>query len=93
MMTKSKWYFVLPVLTLLLIDQMMKKQISFLNASGKDVEHLETLQKKMTNIINTLIIVIIVIGTLHYAILQYEDYRPRFSWKKLFLANTKCKNN
>ena len=91
MMTKSKWYFVLPVLTLLLIDQMIKKQLSFLNTSGKDVKELEIMQKRLTNIINNLIIIIIVIGTIHYAFLQYGEYGAKFSWKKLFLANTKCK--
>lgn len=93
LMTKSKWYFVLPVLALLLIDQSIKKQVAFLKASQKDTQKLEEFQNKATKAINILIIVLIIIGTLDYMRMQKIEYRDRFSFYKFFMITTECKKN
>lgn len=91
LMTKSKWYFVVPVLLLLLIDQSIKKQLSISEADGKDVKKFREYQKKFTKVLNVVIIMLIIVGTIHYAILQYSEYRSEFSWAKFFFGMNKCK--
>lgn len=91
LMTKSKWYFVVPVLVLLLLDQSVKKELAFRKASGKDVKRLEELQKTASQVINVAIIVLILMGTVHYAQLQAIEYKDKFDIRKFFLGTTKCK--
>ena len=93
LMTKSKWYFIVPVLALLLIDQSIKKEIAFRKTAGKDVTKIEPLQKKVSNVINVAIIVLIILGTIHYAQLQMIEYKDKFDIGKFFLGTTKCKKN
>lgn len=91
LMTKSKWYFVIPVLALLLIDQSIKKDIAFKRAAGQDVREAERWQKSITELITYAIITLIVIGTLHYMYLQRKEYKSNFSFYKFFLGWSKCK--
>lgn len=91
MMTKSKWYFVVPVLMLLLVDQATKKQLAFDKAGGKDTSSQEERQEAITRILNVMIIVLIVIGTLHYMYLQYIEYGDKFSYFQFFFGMSKCK--
>lgn len=93
LMTKSKWYFVVPVLALLLIDQSLKKELAFRKASGKDIKGLESFQQRATHVINIAIIVLIILGTIHYAQLQMIEYKDRFDVRKFFLGTTKCKKH
>lgn len=91
MMTKSKWYFVIPVLALLLLDQSMKKDIVFREDKGENVSRYRMNQEHLTRLINVVIIVTIFIGTIHYAYLQRLEYGKKFSWYLFFLSWTKCK--
>lgn len=91
LMTKSKWYFVIPVLTLLLIDQSLKKDIAFKTAAGNDVQKQQAIQKVVTKWINVAIIAIIVVGSIHYGYLQYEQHKTNFSLTKLFFKNKMCR--
>lgn len=95
LMIKSKWYFVVPVIILLLIDQSIKKELNYeLNKmSDKDaIEKKREYAKKISSIINIIIIVIIVIGTIHYAFLQKLEYKENFSFYKFFLGVSECKS-
>jgi hypothetical protein len=91
LMTKSKWYFVLPVIGLLLIDQSLKKFILINHAAGKDVTEEKKFQKTATHAINICIIVVILLGTIHYMYLQHIEYGKNFSFSHFFLGITKCK--
>ena len=64
---KSKWYFIIPVLGLLLIDQTIKKDIAF--KLNKDPIRNLSQQKKISQYINIVLITLIIIGTIHYMIL------------------------
>jgi len=92
LMTKSKWYFVIPVLVLLLIDQSMKKDVAIKEAAEKPYskEQLE-LREKITRVVNIVIICLILVGVLHYMFIQYSEYKSKFSLFKLFFGINKCK--
>lgn len=94
--TKSKWYFVVPVLVLLLVDQSMKKDLSFEKAKGhlseEAIQRNEERVRKVTNIIQYVIYAMIITGTLHYVYLQKLEYKSEFRWSKFFFGITKCKS-
>lgn len=91
--TKSKWYFAVPVLALLLIDQSVKKHKSYLESRGSNndsdprSDHLDQASK----IINYAIIGLIVLGCLDYMRLQMAEYGSRFSFGSFFLGTARCK--
>ena len=99
LMTKSKWYFVLPVLALLLVDQSIKKHVTFTKAKmtnakedqEQKLEKLEAFQKTTTTVINYIIIALILIGALDYMRLQRKEYNGSFSFYKFFLTTNECK--
>jgi len=98
MMTKSKWYFVSLVLLLLLADQLLKKHVDFKRAAASsdasnasEVEALVVLQARVSTAILCSIVLIVFVGTAHYAYLQRIEYGKNFSWYKLFIStNRKC---
>lgn len=102
--TKSKWYFVVPVLIILLIDQTIKKNLSYKKQlteepntpiekkpSMDEIKQLEENVKKYTSFINKAIVIIILIGAIQYMYLQYKEYGKDFSYYKFFFGVTKCK--
>lgn len=91
MTTKSKWYFALPVLSLLLIDQSIKKHISLSKAQDNIKEDTENRLLSISRILNITVTSIIILGVIHYAILQYNEYRSGFSWITFILGTASCK--
>lgn len=89
--TKSKWYFAVPVLALLLIDQSVKKHKSYIESKQTDetirVDHLD----QASRIINYMIIGLVVLGSLDYMRLQMGQYGSRFSYGSFFLGTARCK--
>jgi len=92
LMTKSKWYFVIPVLALLLVDQTFKKHVAIQKERNKDITQLQTKQEYLTKILNIFVISIIIFGTLHYMLLQKIEYKKNFSFYKFFFGVSKCKS-
>lgn len=97
LMTKSKWYFVLPVLALLLFDQSVKKQLAFQNAAknADDSEHIypevtESFRKTVTLIVNIAIIILILAGVIDYARIQKMQHGSDFSFYSLLLTTNAC---
>lgn len=91
LMTKSKWYFVVPVLALLLIDQTLKKDLAFRQADGQDTTAIEKRQDIISSYINVLIIFLTIVGAIHYLILQRTEYGKQFDIFKFFFGWTRCK--
>lgn len=91
--TKSKWYFVVPVLALLFLDQILKKHYEFNQSS--DTENAAELTKQhsqMNNAINILVVSIILVGMIHYMYLQKVEYKDKFSLYTFFVeTNKNCK--
>lgn len=95
LMTKSKWFFVLPVLGLLLIDQSLKKDVEYRKSTKTDdnkdsIESYANLQTNISSNINKLIIFIIVAGSLHYMYIQKLEYKNNFSLYKFFMGIGNC---
>ncbi len=99
LLTKSKWYFVVPVMVLLLVDQSLKKDLAFHKArleenrgSNEVVERKEKSVAYWSSIMNKLIYVLVIVGTAHYAYLQRLEYKKKFSWSAFFLGVSRnCK--
>ena len=89
LMTKSKWYFSIPVLLLLVVDQSLKFQIKF--EEKRKTNGSTMLYENIRDKLNICIIAIIIIGFIHYAIRQYNEYGSKFSLVKLILHHT-CRN-
>lgn len=94
--TKSKWYFALPVLSLLLLDQIMKHSFEY-NALNTDSEEkkqeLQSFHQRVNYIINVTVIIVILVGLFHYMYLQKIEYREKFSLYKFFVeTNKNCKD-
>ena len=93
-MTKSKWYFSIPVLLLIVIDQSYKFHIEFIQKekkkSSKQIEKVNTYEK-IRKYTYAAMITLIVIGFIHYTIRQYKRFGSKFSLIKLIFYNT-CKN-
>lgn len=90
MMTKSKYYFIIPVMILLLADQSLKKHLAYKTKDTKDPV-LEKRIKLASSIMNIVIISLITIGCFHYMYLQKREYKKEFSLIKFFIGTTKCK--
>ena len=100
LLIKSKWYFVVPILVLLLVDQTLKKDVAYRKQQqqqGKVVEAYEAYEayeariRAASTAINVVIILLAVAGTVHYAVLQKRQYKKGFSWFKFFFGFNKCK--
>lgn len=100
--TKSKWYFAVPVLVLLLVDQSIKKHVSYmtgLNATATAAEGVPVTPfdphdyGKARRIINIAVIVIVIIGSIQYMTLQYIEYGGRFSFSKFIVGTDTCKKD
>lgn len=87
MMTKSKWYFSIPVLLLIVIDQSYKFQIEFIKKDNEQSSEVNEYEK-IRGYIYPIIIAFIVAGFIHYAVRQYNHFGNRFSIPKLILYNT-----
>jgi len=91
MMTKSKWYFSIPVLLLIVIDQSYKFQIEFIQKekkqSTKQMNRVKSYEK-IRKYTYASIIILIVAGFIHYAVRQYTHFGNNFSFMKLLLYNT-----
>ena len=88
LMTKSKWYFSVPLILLLLIDQSIKIYIE--NNSNAPEESLR-LYLKIGKIMNALTFLIIFVGFAFYVFHQRKSFGEAFSWIKLLFYNT-CKD-
>lgn len=89
LMIKSKWYFSLPVLFLLVVDQSIKTHHDYTYQLNKDDPSLKTLMDIRSGI-NITIIVLILIGFIAYALRQYNEFGNKFSFTTL-LFYSHCK--
>ena len=90
LMTKSKWYFVLPVMILILVDQCMRQQVAYEIDEGRPVN--QELYSNISYYILVAIVVVIIVGSVHYMSLQAIEYGPEFSIVNFFFGlNKSCK--
>lgn len=84
MMVKSKWYFSIPVILVLIIDQTAKVHIEYLEEQNLPTENYIQVRKGCTLVMTLLIVT----GFISYAIRQHQEFGKDFSWGKLFLSHT-----
>ena len=89
-MIKSKWYFSLPIIILLIVDQSLKSQYSYLEQNNKDDATLPSIEKWRNNL-SFLIYGVIIVGFVSYGVRQYEEFGDDFSFVKL-LFHFNCKD-
>jgi len=93
LMIKSKWYFSLPVLSLLVIDQIIKAQIDYLTkADAKSNTNTIDILSRVRFALTILIILLIIIGFVMYAIRQKMEFGDEFNFATL-LFSSKCGSN
>ena len=86
LMTKSKWYFSIPTLLLLVIDQGLKYQSTYLKKQNKSYETLDTIR----GYIDYALLALIVFGFVSYGVRQKNTFGDKFSFLKLLFSN-KCR--
>lgn len=97
LVTKSKWYFALPVILLLLVDQAIKGRERILanrTDQQQEPEGQTQLSKNVyySNGLRAAIVVLVLMGTFNYVKIQKAEYKGRFSWFKFFFGlSNKCK--
>ena len=87
LLTKSKWYFAIPVLVLLVIDQSIAMQIKYLEKNNK-TEEKDKLEK-YRKLLYKIIIIVVLSGFIHYTLRQYNEFGKDFSFLTL-LFSSKC---
>lgn len=85
LMTKSKWYFSIPTLLLLVMDQGLKYQATYLEKEKKSHNNIDRVREYL----NYIIITLIIIGFIVYGFRQYNAFGKNFSFIKLLFSN-KC---
>ena len=90
MMVKSKWYFALPVILLLVGDQSLKAHSDYIAKEGKDKKEIEQIDV-YRQMINKIIIALIIGGFFHYMLRQWNEFGDKFSFST-FLFSYGCSN-
>ena len=97
LLTKNKWYFIVPTILFMVIYQFLKVETNFLiNKHEKSHEKNESISEKIHNYtkylnnIEWIIVILIVLGFIHYLIRQKLELKKKFDFVKLLLTNT-CK--
>lgn len=86
-MIKMKWYFSIPILLLLVIDQAIKANCEYLEKNVKKDKECDIIRDKLSIIL----IGISIVGFIHYFIRQYIEFGNDFSIIKLIFGY-KCKS-
>jgi hypothetical protein len=90
LMTKSKWQFALPVLILLLIDQSINVHIKYIKANPTENKNKTTdYWTSIRYYLDIIMVVLILLGVIHYIIRQNKEFGKGFSWSKLLFVS-KC---
>lgn len=90
MMTKSRAYFSIPVLLLLVLDQTLKSHQNYLEKNQSPQKTIKTIQT-VRKIITLLLVVLIIVGFIEYTVHQKREYGDKFDVSKL-LFGYGCKN-
>lgn len=91
LMTKAKWYFVLPAVGLLLLDQLIKRHTKYMQARGTHYSELQQQQhQRISAFLCIAVAVMILIGGAHYMWLQRLEYKHKFSYTKFFFGVYPC---
>lgn len=87
LLTKSKWYFAVPTLFLIVLDQSINIQIKYLINNNRESESnkLKEMRKKLF----VVLIVTIIAGFVQYGFRQYNEFGKDFNLLT-FIFSSKC---
>jgi hypothetical protein len=88
LITKSKWYFTMPLILTLVLDQSIK----IYSDDDPNSEKNQDMILIVREILNILMILLIITGFLFYAYQQSQHFGSSFSWTKLLFYST-CKTH
>lgn len=91
LLIKSKWYFSLPVLSLLVIDQLIKSHITYITNKNNKDERI-TYYNNVRKVLGIVIYILIFIGFIAYLIRQKMEFGDDFKITT-FLFSSKCRTN
>ena len=102
LLTKNKWYFSIPIIILVLIDQTLLSENKHLeknvseftkndNENSKNLNEKINTFKKYRLYLQYLVIALIIIGFIHYFIRQKMKFKNKFDFFR-FIFDVKCKN-
>lgn len=91
LMMKNKYYTSIPILGLIVFDQVIKVHINYLMNINSPKEEITTWEKHRDTL-NFGLIGLIIAGFLSYAYRQYNEFGDDFSWTKL-LFDYRCNDN
>ena len=89
-MVKSKWYFSLPVLVLLVVDQSIKSHYGYVENNNKNDASLPAIASWRDKL-SYLLYALIAAGFIAYTVRQYNEFGSEFSLIKL-LFHYDCSN-
>ena len=91
MFTKINLFFSLIVFTLFTINFIIQNYIDYYQ-SLKNNNKKKLVQKltKIHSIINTIIVILLLIGFINYFFKQYNDYKKDWSFLKFIFGKTEC---
>jgi len=96
LLTKSKWYFSIPIIILVLIDQTLLSENKYLHFKKniKDNNNLKIIEKYdiYRKYIQYIIIFLIVFGSIHYYFRQKKKFGNKFNLIT-FMFDVTCKKN
>ena len=92
MTTKTKWYFVIIILSLLLFDRSFKYYVQQNEHKWSPVvfEERKNLQQQINFWVTVSIVIVIIIGSSHYMWLNKQKYKDKFSFYTFFIGKGKC---
>jgi hypothetical protein len=85
LMTKSKWYFALPIFLILVVDQFLAAQVAYFkkNEPQRDTAVYTRIRDALTIALFTLILV----GFIAYVIRHRHEHGDEFEWVTLLFTN------
>ena len=89
LLTKSKWYFSIPILCMIVLDQSIAYQGKYLRKKGDETQ-ANTIDS-VREVMGVGLIALIVVGFVHYGFRQYNEFGSAFSFTTLLFSH-KCGN-
>ena len=84
MLGKTKWYFTIPVIVMLMVDQSLKLQCQYYQDTNDSYDPAGI--DGARTVISYVIYGLIVTGFITYVIKQWGDHGEGFSWNKMLLS-------
>ena len=93
MFTKTNIYFSISIFILFSINVIVQNYIDYYQSLGDNKKQLVKMLTKIHKTINTIIIILLLIGFVDYFLKQYKEYKNDWSSLKFIFGKTECASN